>query len=38
MLKKVYRSFDEIKVDYESGLLHPGDLKPAVATAINKLL
>jgi len=35
---KTYRSFAELEADYVSGELHPGDLKPAVAKAINKLL
>lgn len=35
---KVYRSIVDIEADYVSGVLHPGDLKPAVAKAINKLL
>lgn len=34
----VYRSFEQLSADYVSGVLHPGDLKPAVAKAINKLL
>jgi tyrosyl-tRNA synthetase len=35
---KVYRSYEELEVDFVSGVIHPGDLKPAVAKAINKLL
>ena len=35
---KVYRNYAELEKDYLSGDLHPGDLKPAVAAAINDLL
>ena len=35
---KVYRSIEELEKDYVAGDMHPGDLKPAVAKAINKLL
>jgi tyrosyl-tRNA synthetase len=35
---KTYTDYQELKVDYCSEALHPGDLKPAVALAINKLL
>ena len=34
----VYRSYAQLEADYLSGALHPGDLKPAVAKAINSLL
>ena len=33
-----YRSYEQIEKDYVSGVLHPSDLKPAVAAAINKLI
>ncbi|GAB4834417.1 hypothetical protein Ancab_032673 [Ancistrocladus abbreviatus] len=35
---KIYKTFEELVVDYESGDLHPGDLKPALSKAINKIL
>ncbi|GAB2224623.1 hypothetical protein Droror1_Dr00005386 [Drosera rotundifolia] len=35
---KIYTSFDELAVDYEAEELHPGDLKPALAKALNKIL
>ncbi|KAK9826428.1 hypothetical protein WJX81_004636 [Elliptochloris bilobata] len=35
---KEYTSFEEITADYGSGALHPGDLKPALAKAINAIL
>lgn len=35
---KTYMSYEELVADFTSGALHPGDLKPAVAEAINKLL
>lgn len=33
-----YDSYDSLAADFESGALHPGDLKPAVARCINQLL
>jgi len=35
---KIYNSYEELETDFKSGYLHPGDLKPAVAKAINILL
>ncbi len=35
---KVYASLEELCEDYTSGGLHPGDLKPALALHINKIL
>jgi tyrosyl-tRNA synthetase len=35
---KTYTNYAELKADYCTELLHPSDLKPAVALAINKLL
>lgn len=35
---KTFFSFGELISDYESGNLHPGDLKPALTKAINKIL
>jgi len=35
---KVYKSYEEFEADYISGVVHPSDLKPAVAKSINKLL
>lgn len=35
---KTFISFEELISDYESGRLHPGDLKPALTKAINKIL
>ena len=32
------RSFEELVAYYESGRLHPADLKPALAKALNKIL
>lgn len=29
---------EELIADYESGSLHPGDVKPALAKAINQIL
>jgi tyrosyl-tRNA synthetase len=29
---------DELIADYESGALHPADVKPALAKAINEIL
>jgi len=33
-----YNSFEELAVDYEAQKLHPGDLKPALAKAINQII
>ncbi|WPT12903.1 Tyrosine--tRNA ligase 1, cytoplasmic [Picochlorum sp. SENEW3] len=35
---KVYTDYDELVKDYTSGALHPGDLKPALAKALNRIL
>jgi len=35
---KVYTSFSDMESDYLSGALHPGDLKPALASGLNKIL
>ncbi|KAL4603837.1 hypothetical protein ACB092_10G152400 [Castanea dentata] len=35
---KSFESFEELVADYESGKLHPADLKPALAKALNKIL
>lgn len=34
----MFRSYEELEKSYLSGEIHPNDLKPAVAGAINKLL
>ncbi|XP_057464903.1 tyrosine--tRNA ligase 1, cytoplasmic-like isoform X3 [Actinidia eriantha] len=36
--EKTFSSFEELVADYESGNLHPADLKPALSKAINKIL
>jgi len=35
---KVYTSYEEVEKDYVAGILHPGDLKPALAKAINQMI
>ncbi|KAK3127351.1 hypothetical protein QOZ80_7AG0571930 [Eleusine coracana subsp. coracana] len=35
---KVYEGMEELLFDYSEGFLHPADLKPALAKAINKIL
>ncbi|KAG7573535.1 Aminoacyl-tRNA synthetase class Ic [Arabidopsis suecica] len=35
---KAYKSFEEIAAEYESGELHPGDLKKGLMIALNKIL
>jgi len=35
---KVYKTYDEVVVDFVSGALHPSDVKPAVAKALNRLI
>ncbi|KAJ4822236.1 hypothetical protein Tsubulata_035656 [Turnera subulata] len=36
--EKIYKNFEELVADYESGGLHPGDLKPSLSKALNKIL
>jgi len=33
-----YATYEELAEDYAAGNLHPGDLKPALAKAINKII
>jgi len=35
---RVYTTIEDLRSDYTEGLLHPGDLKPALAKALNKIL
>ncbi|XP_057978300.1 tyrosine--tRNA ligase 1, cytoplasmic [Malania oleifera] len=35
---KIFKDFGELIAEYESGELHPGDLKPSLAKALNKIL
>ncbi|KAL5231463.1 hypothetical protein ABZP36_030239 [Zizania latifolia] len=35
---KTFANMDELIADYESGALHPADVKPALAKAINQIL
>ncbi|KAA8529405.1 hypothetical protein F0562_033795 [Nyssa sinensis] len=35
---ETFSSFEELVADYQSGNLHPGDLKPALSKALNKIL
>lgn len=35
---RTYKSFEEIAAEYESGELHPGDLKKGLMNALNKIL
>ncbi|XP_060967479.1 tyrosine--tRNA ligase 1, cytoplasmic isoform X1 [Cannabis sativa] len=35
---KTYKNYEDIIADYESGDLHPADLKPALSKALNKIL
>ena len=34
----VYERYEDLEADYLSGRIHPGDLKPAVTEAINRIL
>ncbi len=38
MPRREYTSYEEVVEDYGSGALHPGDLKPALAKALNAIL
>ncbi|KNA21931.1 hypothetical protein SOVF_038700 [Spinacia oleracea] len=35
---KTYKTFEELAADYEAEALHPGDVKPALTMALNKIL
>ncbi|MQL68570.1 hypothetical protein Taro_000828 [Colocasia esculenta] len=35
---KTFSSMEELVADYESGALHPGDLKPSLSKALNQML
>nr|XP_043624980.1 tyrosine--tRNA ligase 1, cytoplasmic-like [Erigeron canadensis] len=35
---KIFTTYEELIVDYEKGDLHPGDLKPALSKALNRIL
>lgn len=35
---KTYEIYEDLENDFKEGLLHPGDVKPAVAKAINNIL
>ncbi|CAO2823251.1 unnamed protein product [Amaranthus hypochondriacus] len=35
---KTYHEFNDIATDYEAEALHPGDVKPALSKALNKIL
>lgn len=35
---RTFKNFEELAFDYESGELHPGDLKPALAKTLNLIL
>lgn len=38
MYFRTFKSMEDLSADYESGELHPGDLKPALAKALNQIL
>lgn len=35
---RIYKDIEELKKDFTEGALHPGDLKPALSTGLNKIL
>jgi tyrosyl-tRNA synthetase len=37
-MRRAYTSAAEMKADFASGALHPGDLKPALARQLNAIL
>lgn len=37
-VNKVYSSYEELENDFKAGLLHPSELKPAVANALNDMI
>ena len=36
--RRSYTTIADLKADYSSGALHPGDLKPALARHLNEIL
>ena len=34
----MYKEADELQKDFESGVVHPSDLKPALSAALNAIL
>jgi len=38
LLNRTYNRIEELFEDYASGALHPDDVKPALAKAINQIL
>ena len=38
MTCRVYKEAEELHKDYESGVVHPSDLKPALSAALNTIL
>ena len=36
--RRTYTTLEELCLDYELGLLHPGDLKKALALALNEMI
>ncbi len=38
MICRVYKETEELRKDYESGVVHPSDLKPALSAALNIIL
>jgi len=35
---RTFKTYEELIADYESGELHPADLKPALSKSLNKIL
>ena len=35
---KTYTNYDDVREDFLSGVIHPSDLKPALAAAVNEML
>ena len=38
MACRVYKEAEELHKDFESGVVHPSDLKPALSAALNAIL
>ena len=38
MCSSVYENYEKLESDFKEGNLHPGDLKPALAEALNALI
>ena len=38
MILRTYNNYADLEKDYAEGILHPGDLKPALSKVLNELI